>query len=143
MPKFPYNKGPEVFKGKALHTIEYCKLDNESTTDLVKGKKVVVIGFKKSATDIAMECAQENQGKRNSCMVSMVCPNVYDEAILSLFNDSNISVVSLFLAILVLIYFSLYNYSKHSQLIICDTTKNYHSQHDFSLKFKTKKSLCM
>lgn len=90
MPKFPYNKGPEVFKGKALHTIEYCKLDNESTTDLVKGKKVVVIGFKKSATDIAMECAQENQGKRNSCMVSMVCPNVYDEAILSLFNDSNI-----------------------------------------------------
>ena len=63
MPTFPHNKGPEVFKGKVLHTIDYCKLNNEATSDLLKGKKVVVIGFKKSATDIAMDCAQENQGK--------------------------------------------------------------------------------
>jgi dimethylaniline monooxygenase (N-oxide forming) len=68
MPTFPHNKGPEaeVFKGKVLHTIEYCKLDNESTSDLVKGKKIVVIGFTKSVIDLAMECAQENQGKQFS-----------------------------------------------------------------------------
>jgi len=62
MPTFPCNKGPEVFKGKVLHTIDYCKLDKEATNDLVKGKKVVVVGYKKSAIDLAMECAQANQG---------------------------------------------------------------------------------
>lgn len=65
MPTFPHNKGPEVFKGKVLHTIDYCKLNNEATSDLLKGKKVVVIGFKKSATDIAMDCAHENQGNNS------------------------------------------------------------------------------
>jgi cation diffusion facilitator CzcD-associated flavoprotein CzcO len=62
MPTFPRNKGPEVFNGKVLHTIDYCKLDKEATSDLVKGKKTVVVGYKKSAIDLAMECAQANQG---------------------------------------------------------------------------------
>ncbi|CAJ2661727.1 unnamed protein product [Trifolium pratense] len=62
MPTFPHNKGPEVFNGKVLHTIDYCKLDKEATSDLVKGKKTVVVGYKKSAIDLAMECAQANQG---------------------------------------------------------------------------------
>ncbi|WJX28628.1 monooxygenase [Trifolium repens] len=62
MPTFPHNKGPEVFNGKVLHTIDYCKLDKEATSDLVKGKKVVVVGYKKSAIDLAMECTQANQG---------------------------------------------------------------------------------
>jgi cation diffusion facilitator CzcD-associated flavoprotein CzcO len=29
---------------------------------LMKGKKVVVVGYKKSAIDLALECAQANQG---------------------------------------------------------------------------------
>ncbi|KAK2449959.1 putative flavin-containing monooxygenase [Trifolium repens] len=62
MPTFPRNKGPDVFNGKVLHTIDYCKLDKEATSDLVKGKKTVVVGYKKSAIDLAMECAQANQG---------------------------------------------------------------------------------
>ncbi|WJX24523.1 monooxygenase [Trifolium repens] len=62
MPTFPHNKGPEVFNGKVLHSIDYCKLDKEATSDLVKGKKTVVVGYKKSAIDLAMECAQANQG---------------------------------------------------------------------------------
>ncbi|KAK7328708.1 hypothetical protein VNO77_22825 [Canavalia gladiata] len=62
MPSFPRNKGPEVFKGKVMHTIDYCKLDKEATTELVKGKKVVVVGYKKSAIDLALECAEANQG---------------------------------------------------------------------------------
>ncbi|KAH7851662.1 hypothetical protein Vadar_015048 [Vaccinium darrowii] len=61
-PDFPPNKGPEIFRGKVLHTLDYCKLDDEGTTQLLKGKKVAVIGYKKSAIDLALECAEANQG---------------------------------------------------------------------------------
>ncbi|XP_074580893.1 putative flavin-containing monooxygenase 1 [Curcuma longa] len=63
MPRFPHGKGPEVFKGKVLHTMDYCKLDEEATTELMKGKKVVIVGYKKSAIDMAVECAEANQGE--------------------------------------------------------------------------------
>lgn len=66
IPAFPRSKGPETFKGKVLHTLDYCKLDQEAATELLKGKKVAVVGFKKSAIDLAMECAQANQGN-NPC----------------------------------------------------------------------------
>jgi cation diffusion facilitator CzcD-associated flavoprotein CzcO len=62
IPEFPRNKGPEIFQGKVLHSIDYCKLDKEAASQLLKGKKVAVIGFKKSAIDLALECAEENQG---------------------------------------------------------------------------------
>lgn len=62
IPEFPRNKGPEIFQGKVLHTLDYCKLNKDSTTDLLKDKKVAVIGFKKSAIDLALECAEANQG---------------------------------------------------------------------------------
>ncbi|KAK4546712.1 hypothetical protein RGQ29_032874 [Quercus rubra] len=62
IPEFPRSKGPEIFQGKVLHTIDYCKLQKEETSQLLKGKKVAVIGFKKSAIDLALECAEENQG---------------------------------------------------------------------------------
>ncbi|XAR51108.1 Flavin-containing monooxygenase [Bertholletia excelsa] len=62
IPVLPQNKGPEVFRGKVMHTIDYCKLDGEAADELMRGKKVVVIGYKKSAIDLAAECAQANQG---------------------------------------------------------------------------------
>ncbi|KAI4335169.1 hypothetical protein L6164_013839 [Bauhinia variegata] len=62
IPAFPRNKGPEVFKGKVLHTLDYCKLDQEASVELLKGKKVAVVGYKKSAIDLAMECVEANQG---------------------------------------------------------------------------------
>ncbi|KAJ4708856.1 Flavin-containing monooxygenase [Melia azedarach] len=62
IPAFPGDKGPDKFRGKVLHTIDYCKLDKEAASQLLKGKKVVIVGFKKSAIDLAMECAQANQG---------------------------------------------------------------------------------
>ncbi|KAE8721992.1 putative flavin-containing monooxygenase 1 [Hibiscus syriacus] len=62
IPKFQNNKGPEVFQGKVLHSLDYCKLDKEAATQLLKGKKVAVIGYKKSAIDLAVECAEANQG---------------------------------------------------------------------------------
>ncbi|KAK7291780.1 hypothetical protein RIF29_07194 [Crotalaria pallida] len=63
IPAFPSNKGPEVFKGKVMHTLDYCKLDKEAATELLQGKKVVVVGFKKSGLDLATECSQANQGR--------------------------------------------------------------------------------
>ncbi|XP_050220002.1 probable flavin-containing monooxygenase 1 [Mercurialis annua] len=62
IPKFPKNGGPEIFKGQVLHSLDYCKLDKEAASHLLKGKKVAVVGFKKSAIDLALECAQANQG---------------------------------------------------------------------------------
>lgn len=62
IPKFPQNKGPEIFQGKVLHTLDYCKLNAEESTQLLKGKKVVIFGYKKSAIDLAVECAEANQG---------------------------------------------------------------------------------
>lgn len=62
IPAFPNNKGPEVFEGQVLHSIDYCKLDKGAASQLLKDKKVAVVGFKKSAIDLAKECAESNQG---------------------------------------------------------------------------------
>ncbi|KAM5565338.1 putative flavin-containing monooxygenase 1 [Rosa sericea] len=62
IPSFPRNKGQEVFKGKVMHSMDYSKLDQEAARELVKGKKVAVMGYKKSAIDLALECAEANQG---------------------------------------------------------------------------------
>ncbi|KAK9041341.1 hypothetical protein V6N11_016446 [Hibiscus sabdariffa] len=62
IPEFPNNKGPEIFKGKILHTIDYCKLNKEAASQLLEGNKVVVVGYKKSAIDLAVDIAQANQG---------------------------------------------------------------------------------
>ncbi|KAL2338815.1 hypothetical protein Fmac_013261 [Flemingia macrophylla] len=72
IPEFGHKKGPEVFKGKVLHTIDYCKLDQEAATELLKEKKVVVVGFKKSGLDLAMECAQANQGPEGQVCTMVV-----------------------------------------------------------------------
>ncbi|KAL3532736.1 hypothetical protein ACH5RR_006257 [Cinchona calisaya] len=61
-PTFPHNKGPEVFRGQVMHSLDYCKLDEDSSGQLLKDKKVIVIGYKKSAIDLAVECAKANQG---------------------------------------------------------------------------------
>ncbi|TMW92736.1 hypothetical protein EJD97_012630 [Solanum chilense] len=62
IPNFPHKKGPKEFNGQVLHTLDYSKLDQEASTKLMKGKKVVVVGYKKSAIDLAVECAEANQG---------------------------------------------------------------------------------
>jgi len=71
IPSFPQKKGPEIFKGKVMHSLDYCKLDQEAATELLKGKKVAVVGFKKSGLDLAMECAQANQGNKNNPMFTV------------------------------------------------------------------------
>ena len=71
MPAFPHGKGPEIFHGKVMHSLDYCKLDEEASKELMSGKKVAVIGYKKSAIDLAVECAEANQGKLHSKILKL------------------------------------------------------------------------
>ncbi|KEH15323.1 flavin containing monooxygenase-like protein, partial [Medicago truncatula] len=60
IPKFPLGKGPEVFKGKVMHSLDYSALDNKAAAEMIKNKRVTIIGSGKSALDIAAECANAN-----------------------------------------------------------------------------------
>ncbi|GFP98930.1 probable flavin-containing monooxygenase 1 [Phtheirospermum japonicum] len=68
IPEFPSGCGPDVFSGKVLHSMDFAAMDNASAAELIKGKKVAIIGSAKSAVDIAFECSNAN-GNDNPCMV--------------------------------------------------------------------------
>lgn len=70
MPTFEAGKGPEVFKGKAMHAMELYSMDKKQVDDLISAKKVVVVGFQKSAFDIAAKCAGTN-GEGSQIVISV------------------------------------------------------------------------
>lgn len=60
IPEFPSGKGSEAFDGDVIHSMDYANMDYETARKYVKGKRVIVVGFKKFAMDIAMECSAAN-----------------------------------------------------------------------------------
>ncbi|KAJ4829737.1 hypothetical protein Tsubulata_020749 [Turnera subulata] len=68
LPEFHPDKGPEAFNGEVIHSVDYSNMDNETARNFVKGKRVAVVGFQKSAMDIAMECSAAN-GVEHPCTV--------------------------------------------------------------------------
>ncbi|CAI8584742.1 unnamed protein product [Vicia faba] len=67
-PEFPLGKGPEIFKGKVMHSMEFSSLDNKFAAEMIKNKRVTVVGSGKSGLDIAAECADAN-GVTRPCTI--------------------------------------------------------------------------
>ncbi|KAF8702057.1 hypothetical protein HU200_033402 [Digitaria exilis] len=66
VPKFPQGRGPEVFHGQVLHSTEYARMAHADADELIRGKRVVVVGSGKSGLDTVAQCAQAN-GTKHPC----------------------------------------------------------------------------
>ena len=63
LPTLPPGQGPEVFQGRVLHSVHYSGLSGEESRTLLEGKRVVVVGFQKTAIDVTLEAAAANAGE--------------------------------------------------------------------------------
>ncbi|KAI0514060.1 hypothetical protein KFK09_010094 [Dendrobium nobile] len=79
IPSFLMNRGPEIFNGKVIHSMDLANMGSMIASDFLKGKRIIIVGFLKSALDIAAECADIN-GKEFPCTMIVRTKrwNVYD-----------------------------------------------------------------
>ncbi|KAJ8767888.1 hypothetical protein K2173_020828 [Erythroxylum novogranatense] len=59
--EFPPNHCPEVFNGKAIHSMNFSAMDSTSAAELIKKKTIKIIGSQKSALETPAECATANE----------------------------------------------------------------------------------
>jgi cation diffusion facilitator CzcD-associated flavoprotein CzcO len=63
LPKFPHEAGHEVFHGQVLHSMDFSRMPHADADELIRGKRVVVVGSGKSGIDIVAQCAEVNNGE--------------------------------------------------------------------------------
>ncbi|GLT95016.1 hypothetical protein SLE2022_127230 [Rubroshorea leprosula] len=73
IPEFGENQGPEIFHGKLMHSMEYSAMERLRSKELIRGKRVTIIGSHKSAVDIAAECANINGPDLPCTMIRRSC----------------------------------------------------------------------
>jgi dimethylaniline monooxygenase (N-oxide forming) len=73
VPKFPPNRGPEVFRGQVLHTMDYSRMEHGDAAELIRGRRVVVVGSGKSGLDTAAQCADANGDSRPLSLLFYYC----------------------------------------------------------------------
>ncbi|KAL0440503.1 UNVERIFIED_CONTAM: putative flavin-containing monooxygenase 1 [Sesamum latifolium] len=66
VPQFPKSKGANVFNGEVIHSMDYAAMDKVEAEKFIENKRVTVVGFRKSALDIAAQIARTN-GAKNPC----------------------------------------------------------------------------
>lgn len=60
IPDFPISKEANMFNGEVIHSMDYAAMDKFQAAKFTENKRVTVIGFQKSALDIAAEIAKNN-----------------------------------------------------------------------------------
>ncbi|KAL6841156.1 hypothetical protein ACP4OV_029125 [Aristida adscensionis] len=68
IPTFPSGIGPEAFDAQVVHSLDYSKMGTKKAREMIKGKSVTIVGYLKSAIDIAAECADVN-GTDHPCTI--------------------------------------------------------------------------
>uniref|UniRef100_F6I6S7 Flavin-containing monooxygenase n=1 Tax=Vitis vinifera TaxID=29760 RepID=F6I6S7_VITVI len=66
IPDFPINRGPDIFDGKVIHSMDYAAMGGDLASEFIKEKRVTVVGLQKSAVDVAAEVATRN-GEGHPC----------------------------------------------------------------------------